>query len=579
MHKFLRRTPAAMTAMLCVLSAGCGGNAGGDAGGGAAAGPDRMLATVAAVSSFGLTQDANFYTIDTGAGLVFKVRRLDNGVSTQSAGDIASMVYNGVEYQDQARGTQVNSGFDYLYAGISAVDVSAVTVGTDVVKVTVNAGNLTHYYIARRGEAKVYMGTYFTSEPDTLNLARFIVRVPIARLPNGPAPSDLRGNTGAIEASDVFGMPNGETRSKHYSNMRLKDWQYIGATGTNVGLWIVRDNNEGNSGGPFYRSLLNQGTATSQEITYIINYGEGQTEPLRTKILNTYTMVFNDGSAPGAVDTSWLGTLGLTGWVGPEARGAVSGAAITGRDPRFAYTVGFSNATAQYWAAADATDGHFASTGMIPGTYTMKVYKNELAVDTRTVTVNAGASTNAGTIAVTGDPGAATALWRIGDWDGSPAEFINGGKVTTMHPSDVRMASWTPGDYVVGTSTPATGFPAYQWKDVNGALTVRFNLRQSQIVPLRLRVGITTAYAGGRPKAQVNGWVSANPSPSTQPSSRTLTVGTYRGNNTMYTFDIPASELVVGQNVLTLTAISGTSGTRFLSPGYSYDAIDVIPTP
>ncbi|MCS0581581.1 polysaccharide lyase family protein [Massilia pinisoli] len=575
MHKFLRRTPAAMTAMLCLLTAGCGG----DPGGGATAGPDRMLATVAAASSFGLTQDANFYTIDTGAGLVFKVRRLDNGVSTQSAGDIASMVYNGLEYQDQARGTQVNSGFDYLYSGISAVDVSAVTVGTDVAKVTVKAGNLTHYYIARRGEAKIYMGTYFTSEPDTLNLARFIVRVPIARLPNGPAPSDLRGNTGAIEASDVFGMPNGETRSKHYSNMRLKDWQYIGATGTNVGLWIVRDNNEGNSGGPFYRSLLNQGTSTDQEITYIINYGEGQTEPLRTKILNTYTMVFNDGSAPGAVDTSWLGTLGLTGWVAPEARGAVSGAAITGRDPRFAYTVGFSNATAQYWAAVDATDGHFASTGMIPGTYTMKVYKNELAVDTRTVTVNAGANTDAGSIAVTGDPGAATALWRIGDWDGSPAEFINGGKVTTMHPSDVRMASWTPGDYVVGTSTPATGFPAYQWKDVNGALTVRFNLRQSQIVPLRLRVGITTAFAGGRPKAQVNGWVSANPAPSTQPSSRTLTVGTYRGNNTMYTFDIPASELVVGQNVLTLTAISGTSGTRFLSPGYSYDAIDLIPTP
>jgi len=579
MHKFLRRTPAAAAAMLCVLTTGCGGNAGSDAGGGAAAGPDRMLATVAAVSSFGLTQDANFYTIDTGAGLVFKVRRLDNGVSTQSAGDIASMVYNGVEYQDQARGTQVNSGFDFLYSGIAAVDVSAVTVGTDVVKVTVKAGNLTHYYIARRGEAKIYMGTYFTSEPDTLNLARFIVRVPIARLPNGPAPSDLRGNTGAIEASDVFGMPNGETRSKHYSNMRLKDWQFIGATGTNVGLWIVRDNNEGNSGGPFYRSLLNQATSTDQEITYIINYGEGQTEPLRTKILNTYTMVFNDGSAPAAVDTSWLGTLGLTGWVGPEARGAVSGAGITGRDPRFAYTVGFSNATAQYWAAADTTDGHFTSAGMIPGTYTMKVYKNELAVDTRTVTVSAGASTSAGTIAVTGDPGAAAALWRIGDWDGSPAEFINGGKVTTMHPSDVRMASWTPGDYVVGTSTPATGFPAYQWKDVNGALTVRFNLRQSQIVPLRLRVGITTAFAGGRPKAQVNGWVSANPSPSTQPSSRTLTVGTYRGNNTMYTFDIPASELVVGQNVLTLTAISGTTGTRFLSPGYSYDAIDLIPTP
>jgi rhamnogalacturonan endolyase len=347
MHIHMRRTVFAST--LCVLVAGCGGDATSTATGGAT----RMLAGTATASSFGLAQDANFYTIDTGAGLVFKVRRLDNGVSTQSAGDIASLVYNGVEYQDQGRGTQVNSGFDYLYKGVSAVDVSAEAVGSDVVKVTVQAGGLTHYYIARRGEAKIYMGTYFTSEPDTLNLARFIVRVPIARLPNGPAPSDLRGTSGAIEASDVFGMPNGETRSKHYSNMRLKDWQYIGATGANAGLWIVRDNNEGNSGGPFYRSLLNQATATNQEITYIINYGEGQTEPLRTKILNTYTMVFNDGAAPGPVDTSWLGTLGLTGWVGPEARGAVSGAAITGRDPRFAYTVGFANATAQYWAAAE----------------------------------------------------------------------------------------------------------------------------------------------------------------------------------------------------------------------------------
>jgi rhamnogalacturonan endolyase len=216
---------------------------------------------------------------------------------------------------------------------------------------------------------------------------------------------------------------------------------------------------------------------------------------------------------------------------------------------------------------------------MIPGTYTMRVYKNELAVDTRTVTVAAGATTNAGTVAVTGDPGAAAALWRIGEWDGAPAEFINGDKVTTMHPSDVRMASWTPGDYVVGMSTPAAGFPAYQWKDVNGTLTVRFNLRQSQIVPLTLRIGITDAYAGGRPKPQVNGWVPANPPASTQPKTRSLTVGTYRGNNTMYTFDIPASELVVGQNVLTLTAISGSSGVRFLSPGYSYDALDLIPTP
>jgi rhamnogalacturonan endolyase len=577
MHALPFRASSIGVAVAALLAAGCGA----DSQTAAAPGQTRLAATVeaAAASSFGLAQDTNFYTIDTGAGLVFKIRRTDNGVSTQSAGDIASMIYNGVQFQDQARGTQVNSGFDFLYTGVSAVTVNAETIGTDYIKITVRGGDLTHYYIAKRGEPRIYMGTYFTTEPSTLGLARFIVRVPIAALPNGPAPSDLRGTTSTVESGDVFGMPNGETRSKHYSNMRLKDWQYIGATGNNVGLWIVRDNNEGNSGGPFYRSLLNQGTSTNQEITYIVNYGEAQTETLRTGILNTYTMMFTDGSAPAAVDTSWMGDLNLVGYVGAAGRGAVSGAGISGMDARYAYTVGFSNAKAQYWAPVDAADGHFNSAGMIPGTYTMKVYKNELAVDTRTVTVSAGASTPVDPIAISGDPASVTPLWRIGEWDGTPSEFINGDKLTTMHPSDVRMAPWVPGDYLVGTSTPATGFPAYQWKDVNGALTILFKLRSSQVKPLTLRVGITAAFAGGRPKAQVNGWVSANPSPSTQPSSRTLTVGTYRGNNTTYTFNIPASELVVGQNVLTLTAISGTAGTKYLSPGYAYDAIDLIPTP
>lgn len=535
-------------------------------------------AATAAVSSFGLTQDANFYTVDTGAGLVFKVRRLDNGVSTQSAGDIASMIYNGVQYQDQSRGTQVNSGFDYLYKNTSAVTVSAAAVGIDYVKITVQGGALTHYYLAKKGDPNIYMGTYFTAEPDTLNLARFIVRVPIAVLPNGPGPSDLRGTTGAIESGDVFGRADGQTRSKHYSNMRLKDWRYIGATSATAGLWIVRDNNEGNSGGPFFRSLLNQGTDTNQEITYIINYGEGQTEAFRPGILNTYTLAFTNGAAPGSFDTSWFADMGMTGYVGARARGAVAGVAINGRNPAFGYTVGFSNATAQYWTDASGTDGHFDCGGMIPGTYTMKIYKNELAVDTRTVTVTAGSTTALNTIAIAGDPGSATPLWRIGDWDGTPTEFINGDKLTTMHPSDVRMSSWKPADYVIGTSTAATGFPAYQWKDVNGVITIRFNLKKSQIAAYTLRAGITTAFAGGRPKVQVNGWVSGNPAAATEPSSRTLTVGNYRGNNAMFTFNIPASELVVGQNVLTLTAISGSNGVTYLSPGYAYDAVDLIPT-
>src|SRR6185295_10222392 len=153
--------------------------------------------------------------------------------------------------------------------------------------------------------------TYFASEPSTLGLCRYIVRIPSILLPNGPVPSDIRNTTNAIESSDVFIQADGQTRSKHYSNMRLKDWSYIGATGPNVGVWMVRSNHEGDSGGPFYRSLLNQ-CGTDHEITYILNYGEAQTEPFRTNILNgPYALVFTTGAPPSALDTAWVANMGL----------------------------------------------------------------------------------------------------------------------------------------------------------------------------------------------------------------------------------------------------------------------------
>jgi rhamnogalacturonan endolyase len=568
----------AIAASIVALStiAGCGGSA--DPGlEGPAGQAVTQTSSARGIETFGLSSDANYYTVDTGAGLVFKIRRTDNGSSTQSAGDIASMIYNGVQYQDQSRGSQLNSGFDFLYTGVSAVNVTATTVGTDYIKVTVTAGNTTHYYMAKKGSANIYMGTYFTSEPDSLNLVRFIARVPIGVLPNGPVPSDIRNNTGAIESGDIFGLADGQTRSKHYSNMRLKDWTNFGATGSGVGMYFVRDNQEGGSGGPFYRSLLNQGTSTNQELTYIVNYGEAQTENFRFGVLNAYTLVFNGGAAPGAVDTSWYSGMGLSGYVAPSGRGGVAGVGINGRDTSIPYTVGFSNANAQYWVGAASGNGYF-STGQVmrPGSYTMTTYKNELAVDTRTVTVTAGATAALNSFTVANDPAAKTALWRIGKWDGSPAEFLNGDKVTTMHPSDVRMSNWVTPDFVVGSSNAATSFPAYQFKDINGTVTIKFNLTAAQITDYTLRVGVTVGTAGGRPRAVVNTWQGPIVNPAAQPSTRTLTVGTYRGNNTIYPVSVPASALVVGENKVTLSVISGTTSTGYLSPGYAIDAVDMV---
>jgi len=564
------------------------------------------------------------YQVDTGGGLVFKVMAYDNGVSTQSKGDITSLLYNGVQYADASRGSQLNSGFDFLYSNVSAVDVQAqmisstgaatsastanggVVSGGAYVKITVtvfsaNGGVLKHYYMAKSGEPRVYMGTYFTEEPDTLNLVRYIVRVPIGVLSKGPAaglpgglasngtwPQDLRGTDTTVEASDVFGFSSGtsnagQTRSKHYSNMRLKDWQYFGGlnSGSTVGLWFYRDNNEGNSGGPFYRSLLNQITSTNNELTYIVNYGEGQTEAFRMGVLNSYTLMFTGGGAPTAPDTAWFSVMGLDGFVAPAGRGTVAGVGLSGTDSAYTYTVAFSGTKGQYWATANlANNGFFKSTGMQPGSYTLTVYKNELAVYTGSVNVTAGSTTTLNTLAINADPSSTAALWRIGNWDGLPTEFLNGARLTTMHPSDVRMSSWLPATFVVGSSSAASGFPAYQWKDVNNARVIQFNLSNAQVQNLTLRLGTTEDFNGARPQISVNNgsWTSAIPTAPPK-GSRNMTVGTYRGVNRLYSYAIPSTALVAGTNTVTINVVSGTTGTAYLSPGFSYDAVDLIVTP
>lgn len=545
----------------------------------------RLSALVALLSApimahggaFGLVTTSTYYQVDTGAGMVFQIRR-NNPSNTTSPGDIMSLIWNGREYQDPARGSQLNSGFDHLYKDTSSVSVDAAQAGADCVKITVTAGSLVHYYMARRGEPRIYMATYFTKEPDTVGLCRYILRLSSANLPNGPTASDIRNNTGPIEAHDVFGMADGTSRSKHYSNMRLKDWSYIGATGRSAGMWIVRDNNEGGSGGPFYRCLLNQ-CSTDQEITYIVNYGEAQTEALRTRILNSYTLVATDGADPPAsIDTSWFAGMGLEGYVAPAARGAVAGTGITNRDTNFDYTVALSNPAAQYWGAGDPITGAFRIGDVLPGTYTLRIFKNELAVYHTTVTATAGRVTSLPGISISDDPERAVSVWRIGTWDGTPLEFLNGDKITHMHPSDARIASWNPGPYVIGVSSPSTGFPCYQWKDVNGELTIQFTLTSSQLVSSTVRIGITTAYAGARPRITVNSWTSPIPPASTQPTSRTLTVGTYRGNNWTYSFSVPAQALVAGMNILKITPVSGGGAGKYLSPGYSFDCVDFVQT-
>ncbi|MEU1515894.1 rhamnogalacturonan lyase B N-terminal domain-containing protein [Streptomyces sp. NPDC005811] len=528
------------------------------------------LASPASAAAFGWSDDGSNYVVDTGASLVFKVSKTN--------GDLTSLVYRGTEYQ----------GYDgknsHIESGLGTSTVTIAQSGSTIL-ISVTYGTLKHYYAARSGENNVYL---WTNKADTsVSATRYIVRVKKGLFLNDE-PDSYTYTTSTIEASDVFAKSDGQTRSKHYAKVRVIDYDYLGWSTGSVGLWIVRSNHEKASGGPFYRSLLRHQSADGGGLYEILYYGENQTEAQRFGLQGPYVIAFTDGGAPSSslypanLTTSWADSLGISGYVSASGRGRVAGVGISGRNTAYPYTVGLANSAAQYWGSARSSDGYFSIGGALPGTYTLTVYKGELAVYSTQVTVSAGGTTTLNTLAIpsSNDPGNASAIWRIGDWNGTPAGFKNADLMTYAHPSDVRAASWT-GNVVIGSGTETSAFPCYLWKDVNSGIIVHFRLTAAQAAAAHtLRIGVTTAYANGRPQIVVNdAWTSAVPSPPTQPSTRSLTVGSYRGNNYTFTYSVPASAWLTdtsAYNQLKIYVASGSGTTSFLSAGTSIDAIDLL---
>lgn len=506
-----------------------------------------------------VTDNGTSLVVNTGAGLVYTVNK-DNG-------DITSCKLNGTELSSSGgKGSHIASGLG------SAANVTwSTSPSGSTLLITVSTDTLTHYYSSRGGENTIYMATYVTAEPSVGEL-RYIFRGNGNVLTGVPAGSSNRGSTGAIESSDVYGYSNGYTTSKYYGNDQAKDLTVRGVTGNGVGVFMAYGNREKSSGGPFFRDIQFQSGGDTEVYNYM-NSGHAQTENWRMGLHGPYALIFTTGGTPSVPDFSFMSGLNLQGWVASRGNVVLNG--LSGMDSGSAYTIGFANSTAQYWTAATST-GSAVRQGMIPGTYTMTVYKGELGVYTEAVTVNAGTTTTLNTRTITGDPSAASAIWRIGNWDGTPRELLNGQTIQVRHPSDSRNPGWGPVAYAVGSAT--NKFPAVQFRAQNSPTTVTFSLNSTQAASAHtLNIGITTAYNNGRPSVTINGHALSNPSASSQPDSRSFTIGTYRGNNTRFSWSIPSSYLVSGTNTLSITPISGSSDLGpWLSAGWVYDCVELL---
>ena len=116
-----------------------------------------------------------------------------------------------------------------------------------------------------------------------------------------------------------------------------------------------------------------------------------------------------------------------------------------------------------------------------------------------------------------------------------------------------------------------------QWRDVNTLTRIEFVLAANEVRDYRLRLYVPLTQANGRPQLRVNGrWNGPLPSLPVQPDSREITRGTYRGNNTVYDIDIPATALQAGVNALQIDITSGSPDNGFLGPALVFDSVQLL---
>jgi len=497
-------------------------------------------------------QAASTFSYDTGSGLVVAI---DTGT-----GNLTSLRHRGAEL---AAAGQAAGQFE---SGWTSATVTRKAFGSSVLW-SASSGGVTQYYFLRRGDNTVYMATDVAT---SIGEGRFIARLSSSLLATSPVAATTAGATSAVEGSDVYRFADGHTASKFYSSQRLVAQQPYGAHGSAHGVYILPGTQEMSSGGPFFRDIEVNDAGAATNLTAYLFSGHTQTEALRQGLHGPYALAVTDGAAPAATDLSFLSAY-IPGLLSSSQRGTVSGTA-SGSWNGLPATVALAGGNGQYWTRTGS--GAFTIARVKPGTYTATLYVGELAVQSRSVTVSAARTS---TVTLSGDLPAKGTLFQIGSWDGTPAGFLNAGKIETMHPSDVRMSSWTVSTFA--STASAAGFPMALFQGVNSGVKVTFPLSSVPANGARLRIGSTLAFAGGRPAVTVGNWTSpssASPAP-VDLNSRGVTRGTWRGDNTTYTFAIPANALKAGPTTVIINVISGSSGTGFLSPNFVVDALALDP--
>lgn len=434
------------------------------------------------------------------------------------------------------------------------------------------------YVVARNNTGKVYPVGEF----------RTVYRIDMDKLPNAynayrqapmPASAHMRQfkklQDETYDMDDGFKYTNGSIYSKYDFAGYYKDNPLWGTFGKGRGFWYIPVSMEAYPGGPMKQDLLVHYDGIILNYMMGAHFGTGVTDiPAKwEKMYGPWYLYVNDGASDEEIifDARRRAAQEQKQWpyqwvteseqLYPKARGSVKG--------QLQLSNGGIVDHAQVILAKPGTDivhdsidyifsgdtdgsGHFQIDKIRPGTYELTAYmQGGYSGDVTTeckkgaITVEAGKTTDLGTVAW--QVPARQTIWQLGTADRKASEFKFGGELrnhkwSLMLPEDI--------DYTIGKSVPSKDW--YYAQEGMGQYRIHFNMDKVDAKLYHLTVCLAGFTAKGNNRAFdiiFNGRVLKTCS---YPNDQTI----YRSGNTSGTyhqedFDIPASEVKPGENVVT----------------------------
>ena len=474
-------------------------------------------------------------------------------------------------------------------------------------------------YIVRRGVAGVYHYVQANCKSDNSNFSE--LRMGFRGNPSLfnyayvdddvqealPTPSEIVNATTVTDATYKIDDERPIYTKYNYAAFQ-KDDTVHGMMGDQVGVWMITPSTEWLNGGPMRQDLTVHATETTPIIlrhfhgnhfggvSGVMSKGQSKyygphliyvNQSTNSDVTLAHNEMIANAKAQAVTEQeqwpyTWLRDNNI------KKRGSVTGKiAMSSSDASYFATTEYQVILAQpgkkpmlqgdgyqFWAETDS-EGNFTINNVRAGSYTLYAYALNGAAtgyyELDGITITNGNTTELGTMMWTPDEDRYDeVLWQIGEADHLSAGFnMSGAKRQYGRTNDIP----TNLTYTIGTSEEALDW--YYAQAHNGTWTIKYNLNELPVYPLRLTIA-TAGAANAKLTVRSNETTSSSGIGVFRPlhDGSVSRCATLAGRDSIFVADIPVSQLKVGENSLYLNLWGlGTDNLDNSLGGLMYDMI------